>query len=95
MSHPNGIVVTLLSAMVPMKQRTDAPSTELTLNRDNPAVNKALVELVRLLARRAARKWYHQQVEAHLRDREASQTLNAEAALVSIGSVMGPRIGVQ
>lgn len=62
-----------------MKQRTDAPSTELTLNRDNPAVNKALIELVGLLARRSARKWYHQQVEAHRRDREASQTLNADA----------------
>lgn len=62
-----------------MKQRTDAPSTELTLNRDNPAVNKALIELVGLLARRPARKWYHQQVEAHRRDREASQTLNADA----------------
>lgn len=53
-------------------QKSDFPfshefTPELILDTSKPEVKQALVELVRLLARRSARKWYQEQMEGQHR----------------------------
>ncbi len=64
-----------------MKQLPNAPAAELTLDRSSPDVNNALIELVRLLTRRAAREWHRQEIDADRQGPKVSETVDANAAL--------------